>query len=97
MSQSERKPGTRRLLRVRVVARRRAAWTRPRLRSTWHGFGCRWPEGAGDRPRPQNASTGLGIPRADRRVTSYDVLMASAPLAEAIALVFWAFSSFRHG
>jgi hypothetical protein len=39
----------------------------------------------------------LGIPRADRRVTSYDVLMASAPLAEAIALVFWAFSSFRHG
>jgi chromosome partitioning protein len=31
-----------------------------------------------------NASTGLGIPRADRRVTSYDVLMASAPLVEAI-------------
>jgi len=31
-----------------------------------------------------NASTGLGIPRANRRITSYDVLMASAPLAEAI-------------
>ena len=31
-----------------------------------------------------NASTGLGIPRAERRVTSYDVLMGNAPLADAI-------------
>jgi len=31
-----------------------------------------------------NASTGLGIGRAQRKVTSYDVLMATAPLAEAI-------------
>ena len=31
-----------------------------------------------------NASTGLGIGRADRKVTSYDVLMGAAPLADAI-------------
>jgi chromosome partitioning protein len=31
-----------------------------------------------------NASTGLGIARADRNVTSYDVLMGSASLADAI-------------
>jgi len=31
-----------------------------------------------------NASTGLGIPRAERKVTSYDVLMGTAPLADAI-------------
>ncbi len=31
-----------------------------------------------------NASTGLGIPRAERRVTSYDVLMGNASLADAI-------------
>ncbi len=31
-----------------------------------------------------NASTGLGIPRAERRVTSYDVLMGNAALADAI-------------
>lgn len=31
-----------------------------------------------------NASTGLGIPRAQRTVTSYDVLMANADLSEAI-------------
>jgi chromosome partitioning protein len=31
-----------------------------------------------------NASTGLGIPRAERRVTSYDVLMNTAPVSEAI-------------
>src|SRR6476659_5641813 len=36
-----------------------------------------------------NASTGLGIPRADRKLTSYDVLMGEAPrnyiLREALA------------
>jgi len=31
-----------------------------------------------------NASTGLGIARSERKVTSYDVLMATAPLADAI-------------
>ncbi len=31
-----------------------------------------------------NASTGLGVPRTSRKVTSYDVLMGEAPLAEAI-------------
>jgi chromosome partitioning protein len=31
-----------------------------------------------------NASTGLGIGRADRKITSYDVLMGAAPLADAI-------------
>ena len=31
-----------------------------------------------------NASTGLGIPRANRKVTSYEVLMGTAPLADAI-------------
>jgi chromosome partitioning protein len=31
-----------------------------------------------------NASTGLGIPRHDRRITSYDVLVGAASLADAI-------------
>src|SRR5207248_7584271 len=31
-----------------------------------------------------NASTGLGIARADRKLTSYDVLLGSAPISEAI-------------
>jgi chromosome partitioning protein len=31
-----------------------------------------------------NASTGLGIPRANRKVTSYEVLMGTAPLADAV-------------
>jgi chromosome partitioning protein len=31
-----------------------------------------------------NASTGLGIPRPERKITSYDVLMGAAPLADAI-------------
>jgi chromosome partitioning protein len=31
-----------------------------------------------------NASTGLGIPRADRKVSAYDVLMGQVPLADAI-------------
>jgi len=31
-----------------------------------------------------NASTGLGITRADRRLSAYDVLMGQVPLAEAI-------------
>jgi chromosome partitioning protein len=31
-----------------------------------------------------NASTGLGVPRSGRKVTSYDVLMGEAPLGEAI-------------
>lgn len=31
-----------------------------------------------------NASTGLGIPRAERKVTSYDVLMGAAPMADAV-------------
>lgn len=31
-----------------------------------------------------NASTGLGIARADRKVSAYDVLMGQVPLAEAI-------------
>jgi chromosome partitioning protein len=31
-----------------------------------------------------NASTGLGIPRSDRRLSAYDVLMGHVPLAEAI-------------
>jgi chromosome partitioning protein len=31
-----------------------------------------------------NASTGLGIPRNNRKITSYDVLMGEAPLANAI-------------
>ncbi len=31
-----------------------------------------------------NASTGLGVPRAERRLTSYDVLMGQATLADAI-------------
>ena len=31
-----------------------------------------------------NASTGLGIARADRKLTTYDVLMGAAPIAEAI-------------
>jgi chromosome partitioning protein len=31
-----------------------------------------------------NASTGLGIPRAERKISSYDVLMGGAPLASAI-------------
>ena len=31
-----------------------------------------------------NASTGLGIPRPDRKVSSYDVLMGGIPLADAI-------------
>ena len=32
-----------------------------------------------------NASTGLGIPRAERRLTTYDVLMGEAKIAETIA------------
>ena len=31
-----------------------------------------------------NASTGLGVPRSERRITTYDVLMGQASLAEAI-------------
>ncbi|HTT84433.1 MAG TPA: AAA family ATPase [Rhizomicrobium sp.] len=31
-----------------------------------------------------NASTGLGIPRTSRKVTSYDVLMGEVPLAQAV-------------
>jgi chromosome partitioning protein len=31
-----------------------------------------------------NASTGLGIPRADRKVSSYDVLMNGTPLKDAV-------------
>ena len=31
-----------------------------------------------------NASTGLGIPRSERKITTYDVLMGQAKLAEAI-------------
>jgi len=31
-----------------------------------------------------NASTGLGIPRTERKISSYDVLMGGVPLAEAI-------------
>jgi chromosome partitioning protein len=31
-----------------------------------------------------NASTGLGIPRAEREISSYDVLMGAAPLAAAV-------------
>ena len=31
-----------------------------------------------------NASTGLGVPRAERKVTTYDVLMGQAKLADAI-------------
>jgi chromosome partitioning protein len=31
-----------------------------------------------------NASTGLGVPRAERRLTTYDVLMGQAKLADAI-------------
>ena len=31
-----------------------------------------------------NASTGLGVPRTSRKVTSYDVLMGDSPLADAI-------------
>ncbi|MEJ0043553.1 MAG: AAA family ATPase [Rhizomicrobium sp.] len=31
-----------------------------------------------------NASTGLGIPRADRHLTTYDVLMGEAKIAEAV-------------
>ncbi len=31
-----------------------------------------------------NASTGLGIPRPDRKITSYDVLMGEATIADAI-------------
>jgi chromosome partitioning protein len=31
-----------------------------------------------------NASTGLGIPRSERKVTSYEVLMDAAPVSEAI-------------
>jgi chromosome partitioning protein len=31
-----------------------------------------------------NASTGLGVPRAERRLTTYDVLMGQAALADAI-------------
>src|SRR5471032_3649906 len=31
-----------------------------------------------------NASTGLGIPRAERKLTTYDVLMGEANLADAI-------------
>src|SRR3978361_959590 len=31
-----------------------------------------------------NASTGLGIPRPDRKVSSYDVLMGGIPLADAV-------------
>ena len=31
-----------------------------------------------------NASTGLGMPRNDRKITTYDVLMGQATLAEAI-------------
>ena len=31
-----------------------------------------------------NASTGLGIPRAERKITSYDVLMGAAPMTDAI-------------
>src|SRR5579872_5578086 len=30
-----------------------------------------------------NASTGLGIPRAERSISSYEVLMGTAPLLEA--------------
>jgi len=32
-----------------------------------------------------NASTGLGIPRHERKISSYDVLVGGAPLADAIA------------
>ena len=31
-----------------------------------------------------NASTGLGVPRQNRRTTTYDVLMGEKPLAEAV-------------
>ena len=31
-----------------------------------------------------NASTGLGIPRHERKISSYDVLVGGAPMAEAI-------------
>ena len=31
-----------------------------------------------------NASTGLGVPRSDRKLTSYDVLMGTAPLKDAV-------------
>src|SRR5882762_8151763 len=31
-----------------------------------------------------NASTGLGIPRSERKLTTYDVLMGEAGIAEAI-------------
>src|SRR3984893_6091689 len=31
-----------------------------------------------------NASTGLGIPRHERKISSYDVLVGGAPLADAI-------------
>jgi chromosome partitioning protein len=31
-----------------------------------------------------NASTGLGVPRSDRKLTSYDVLMGSVPLTDAV-------------
>ena len=31
-----------------------------------------------------NASTGLGIPRAERRLTTYDVLMGEAKIADAV-------------
>src|SRR3954469_3849556 len=31
-----------------------------------------------------NASTGLGVPRSARKLTTYDVLMGEAPLADAI-------------
>ncbi|MCA6329424.1 MAG: AAA family ATPase, partial [Phenylobacterium sp.] len=31
-----------------------------------------------------NASTGLGVPRAERRITLYDVLMGGTPLLDAV-------------
>src|ERR1700678_3377509 len=31
-----------------------------------------------------NASTGLGIPRAEREISSYDVLMGSVPVSQAV-------------
>src|SRR5664279_571343 len=31
-----------------------------------------------------NASTGLGIPRSERKLTTYDVLMGEATIAEAV-------------
>ena len=42
-----------------------------------------------------NASTGLGVPRARRTLTTYDVLMGEKPLAVAIAASARGFSPIR--